>query len=644
MSENADAETIPPNGTYDVYLAYAEADESIAKTLKKELHRLRPGLSIWCEKEEIGVGDAFNQTSDEAISGCGVVLAIWTPESARTGAFNLEVRRALTLRKPFMNLLAGVSADSLTPPLSKYSALPVEEIASLAGRSDGWLPPLKPGQDKVDEALKPVLTKIDEFLRMVGEPASDISDGLIAGLIDATGEPHSASFEAMLKSIAPGDPATAIEVLLLSGYKEAEINTLISPQRVKIADPAGERPEWGAWYVRPHVRKAASMHKDNGALYAAGGFLAAALGAAALWFIGSTMTAGRTEFTSAGTSPVTTDTGESNLQPASTGNSGTAPAAETTTPEPAEALPPCTVNEDGSITGADSRLRADIAPPPSAPPSGDGVESSALPASSETLITCELGEDGTITDVPCQLNTAFALPDPVEVEVPASTPPTKLCITNGDGSITDVPCMVASAVDAPEPERIEIPGETVVEVEELPECDTSRPGARLEAGCKLGEAVSLRLAVCNEDYSNTPCTLATAPTRLTSGTAPEPVATTASAAPPAGETPIDMPDTLEACNGEKSAPCRLTVKTSGHLSLSGIAQTYYGDRNAWCMIYRANQETFGQRNQTRVAGDPNCIFQSDVFDLPSPTEDGTYSTEGCPAARTHNRCFSPIEE
>ena len=642
MSENADPETIPPNGTYDVYLAYAESDQDIARALQKEMHRLRPGLSIWCEKDTIGVGDAFNQTSDEAISGCGVVLAVWTPESARTGAFNLEVRRALTLRKPFMNVLAGVSTESLTPPLSKYSALPIEEIATLAGRSDGWLPPLKPSQDKVDEILKPILTKVDEFLRVVGEPASDISDGLISNLIDATDEPHSTSFEAMLKSIAPGDPATAIEVLLLSGYNEAEINTLISPQRVKIADTSGDRPEWGAWYVRPHVRKAVPVHKDNGALYAAGGFLAAALGAAALWFIGSTMTAGRTEIT--GTSPVSSGNGESNLQPASADNSGPAPVPETTIPEPAEALAPCTVNEDGSITGAECRLMADIAPPPAAPLAESGGENNILPASSEALIICELGEDGAISNVPCQLNTVFELPDPVEVEVPADAPPTKLCIANADGSITDVPCMVASAVEAPEPQRVEVPGETVVRVEEVPECDTSRPGARLQAGCKLGEAVSLRLAVCNADYSNTPCTLASAPTRLTSGsTTTEPVARAASTAQ-AGETPIVMPDTLEACNGEKSAPCRLTVKTSGHLSLSGIAQTYYGDRNAWCMIYRANQETFGQRNQTRVAGDPNCIFQSDVFDLPSPTDDGAYSTEGCPAARTHNRCFSPIEE
>ena len=105
-----------------------------------------------------------------------------------------------------------------------------------------------------------------------------------------------------------------------------------------------------------------------------------------------------------------------------------------------------------------------------------------------------------------------------------------------------------------------------------------------------------------------------------------------------------MPDTLEPCNGSETAPCRLTVRTSGLLSLSGIAQSYYGDKDAWCVIYRANQETFGLRNQTRVAGDPNCIFQSDVFDLPSPTEDGEYSLEGCPEARTRNRCFSPIQE
>lgn len=675
MSENADTDTSPPTGPYDVFLAYTYADEDIAKALQSALHRLRPGLRVWCEKSRLGVADAFNQSTDEAISSCGVVLAIWTPHAARTNAFMLEARRALTLRKPFVNLLAGVQTSSLTPPLSKYSAFSIDHLAIRAGRSQGWLPPRQPSAAELDEELRPILTKVLDFLRMVGTPAADISEGLIGGVLNAAGTPHSAGFDSMLKSVAPGDPATALEVLLLSGYSEAEINTLISPQRAKIADTSGERPAWGAWHVRPHVRKLAPLHKDNGALYALGGFVVAALGAAMLWFIGSTLSAGSSQAPGNAVSPGI-DTAASNptVQP-----SRATPAQPEADPvSQPEELPVCTLNSDGSITGAECRLTADIAPRPrpAAPPTepvGEPAMSDldgciirldgsirntpcrlaapyTIPDSGEDTAECVVNPDGSITDVPCRLIGTFQAPEPVEVEVPAEAVPPKLCIRNPDGSITDVPCMVASPTSAPEPERIEVPAEPIIE--DLPVCDTPQPGEEIAPGCKIGTAFQRAHATCDENYANLPCTLTRAPIRLASDDA-SPAATlrtgnngtseTVPNRPQPPLTPIDMPENLDPCEEAIVAPCQFTVSNAGLFTLSEIAQSFYGDREAWCMVYRANQRTFGTRNQPRVADDPNCIFSSDVLDLPRPQDTDAYNLRGCPPAKQVNRCLAPIE-
>ncbi|MCI4645488.1 MAG: toll/interleukin-1 receptor domain-containing protein [Hyphomonadaceae bacterium] len=666
MSENADTSKSASEDQYDVFLAYAHGDEDIASSLQAELNRMQPDLRVWCEKTSLDVGDAFNQTVDEAIAGCGVVLAVWTPHAARSGAFMLEARRALTLRKPLVNLLAGAQHASLVPPLSKYATFPIDHVVASAGRSEGWLPPLKPGKDTLDEELKPVLAKVNDFLRMIGKPASEVSDSLISGLLGAAGQPHSTEFEAMLKSIAPGDPATALEVLLLSGYSEAEINTLISPQRARIADPSGTRPSWGAWQVRPHVRKLAPVHKDNGAIYAAGGFVAAALGAAALWFMGSTLSAG-----SAGSAGTATTPADSGAQDTAETTSNLSPATARPDIQPTP-LPDCTLNSDGSITGAECRLTTDIAPRPVEPVETDSADT-AEPVPSlrgciirldgsiqntpcrlaapyaisdrdeDELAECVVTDEGAITEVPCRLIGSFEAPDPVEVEVPAETPPERLCITNPDGSITDVPCMMASPTSAPE--RIEVPGETIVEMEELPVCDTDAAGARLSPGCKLDEEINLAHAICDEDYSNLPCTLTTAPTRLTSDDTARPATsqTTSTPAEPAPMTPIEMPDTLEPCEDAIVAPCQLTVSKAGLFTLSEIAQSFYGDREAWCMVYRANKPTFGSRNETRVSDDPNCIFASDVLDLPETQESSAYNLNGCPPAKQRNRCFVPIE-
>ncbi|MEL6753853.1 MAG: hypothetical protein AAFO57_07490, partial [Pseudomonadota bacterium] len=541
--------------------------------------------------------------------------------------------------------------------------------------------------------------------------------------------PHTAKFETMLKSIAPGDPATAIEVLALREYTEAEMNTLLTPQSVRLAsrEEDSEPLPWGGWYVRPHVRKVVPVHKDNGMLYAIGGFLVAGLGALALWVIGSTLSSDGEE-------------NGSGLQVAG----DTSPIAATDVDGASGVLPParnapdlenCALNADGSITGAPCRLTANIAPlidPETGELPGSSILSTlagaddlescivslggaientpcklsaryvppAITVPDEVKPPCTSEEDGSILNVPCTLEGEFRapLPERVEVEVPVEREPEPLCAVNADGSISDTPCMLARDLDAPEPERvevlvpadapvpdacivgsdgaifnapclvaspvsgieperIEVPGDTVVQVEELPTCRGLIAGREIEEGCKLEEDVQLAYLPCNEDMSNAPCTLERQPTRFAAGdeVTSRPSGTTdrstgspsvAAARPARGDfppRPLNMPESLEPCEEVINAPCRFTVERAGLDTLTEIAESYYGNTQAWCRIYRANENTFGTRNRPRRSSDPNCIFMSDVFDLPPANADNRYSLRGCPPAQPNNRCGAPAD-
>ncbi|MEM1149603.1 MAG: toll/interleukin-1 receptor domain-containing protein [Pseudomonadota bacterium] len=727
MGENADThpdlEPSKPAGPYDVYLAYTDADEDVAKALQQELHRQRPGLRIWREKKRIGVGDAFNQAADIAIAGCSVVLAIWTQHAARTGAFALEARRAMTLRKPLVNLLADVPATSLTPPYSKYSAFEIQSVYALAGRAEGWLPPSRPAKEDLEDEMKPVLDRISLHMRQNADQASAIADGLITSVIEAAGDPQTARFETLIKSIAPGDPATAIEVLGLAEYSEAQINTLMSPQSVRVASKTEDAkpPAWGAWYVRPHVRKVTPVHKDNGMLYAVCGFLVAGLGALALWVMGSTLSE-----PSAGSTTLADNTPgiEASSPSTETGGTNLLPPARNAS------LNECALNSDGSITGAPCRLAANIAPliGPDAEPGalqpntlvdapamdacivslGGAIDNApcrlnaryvppVLPIPDTVKPPCVSEADGSILNVPCTMEGTFIAPEPerIEVEVPVEADPAPLCILNDDGSIDDAPCVLASGlpapepqrievavpsdapdmescivssngaisnapcllanrVEAPEPERIEVPGETIVQVEELPACTGLSPGSAVERGCRLDQTVQLAFRPCRGDTSNAPCTVAEPLTRFAAGDEPGPTGGPDTSRPPVARSsvprrgdfpprPLDMPETLEPCEDTINVPCRFTVANAGLDTLTEIAESYYGNTQAWCRIYRANEDTFGSRNETRRGSDPNCIFMSDVLDLPPRNSDNRYSLRNCPPAQPNNRCLAPFE-
>lgn len=678
MNDSVTQDAPEQPGDYRIFLAYRLADEDIAFALRKQLQRLSPGIKVWAEKGRAGVGDAYTERADRRMGKASIVLAIWTPGALQTGAFELEARRAVTLKKPFLNVLVGTSPLALKPPYKKYSTFEVPLLAPLADRSTGWLPAARPDRQSVDAQLKPLLAKIEQ----IGSPPKTdelpLSEAIIAATTQSAGAPHTAAFEAFVRSIAPGDPATAIEVLGINRYDEATMNALIAPQTVRIA-PMGdglEEPPYGSWYLDPPKRKIVAAHKDNGALYAIGGFLMAALAGATIWLLGSTL--GEPGAGNAGT-------------PASISANASGPAglntraAGTDTGQDA-AMATCTIGQDGAITGAPCRLDANIAP---ALPELTGTDMPAQPADAvpnlqTCFITrsgtientpcrlsapyappeafagidappaCNIAEDGAISRVPCTLVESLAAPEPQIIE--GEAPQLPACTVGDDGAITGAPCRMVASLPAPEPVVIEREGEVRTVVEALEACARPGPGGEVAPGCRLDRAVETAHATCNSDLTNLPCTLRDIPRRVTAAlesdtsvggprtdVPPARPSGSAAIAPPVSLPPIEMPANLRPCEESLRAPCRFTVANAGLNTLTEIAETYYGNRNGWCRIYRANERTFGARNRPRRGADPNCIFMSDVLDLPAPTPDNSYVTRGCPAPQPQNRCGAPRE-
>lgn len=645
MMDELQSTPLPAGPTCDIYIAYADADEDVAKALQAELFRLRPGTRIWREKRRINAGDAFNQTADTAIAGAGLVLALWTPHSARTRAFAVEVRRALTLRKPFVNVLTGINQNSLAPPYAKYASFDASSIHRMAGRSTGWLPPMRPNRAEVEEDLKPLLGKIDELLSRADiASASEIADSMIANIGESAGTPHSTQFEAVMKSVAVGDPATAIEILGISNYSEAEINTLIAPQSVELADPTQPPPPWGAWRIVPQIVKVEEEDHSDNWLYAAAGFVAAALGAGILWLLAS-MLGG-----SADTASVAAE-----LQPAS-GNGLVQPASAAATelntciiapdgaisntpcrvveniapigfptPEPGQSpLVPCDVASDGAITNTPCAMNSRYSPPPPDPT-----------RFADLMETCQVAEDGAIANAPCALNAPVEAvrPEPVNIADLIDT-----CDVADDGAIANAPCRLVSPLTAPEPVTVEVPGETVVErvVEQvtIEDCVPARAGQTMAADCRLTREVTLAHPPCNETFSNLPCTASVEPRRITSAVV-EPARRVVDLPP------ISVPDDLEPCEIAKRAPCRVTIAKTGLDTLTQLAEHYYGSANGYCRIFRANEDLFGTRIDPKRPGDPNCVYINDVISIPGPPTNGRFETAACPPARATNLCLAP---
>lgn len=631
----------------DIYIAYADADEDVAKALQSELFRLRPGTRIWREKQRIDAGDAFNQTSDTAIAEAGIVLALWTPHAKRTRAFAVETRRALTLRKPLINVLTGVTANGLAPPYGDLPAFDVESIHRLAGRKTGWLPPMRPNRSEIEDDLKPLLDAVDDLLSDDRTAGAEIADALIANISEAAGDPKTKEFEAVLKSVAVGDPATAIEVLAGSGYAEADINDLIAPQSVAMANPSEDRPNWGAWRIVPQIVQVEKAPNDNG-LFAAAGFIAAALAGGILWLLMSTLGNTGDDRTS-----VVASNGQS-VQPASATNINGAPSTQlracSVAPDGAinnvpcqvvESVAPvdiapiefgseatiqaCDIESDGSIINTPCAMRVRYTPPPPDPT-----------RFSDLMETCQVGTDGAIENAPCALNSPVEAiePEPVDIASLIDT-----CEVGGDGAIANAPCRLISPLAAPEPRtvEVEVPGETVVErvVEKaaIDDCAFPRAGAALSGDCRLTREITVAHRTCNDTFSNVPCTATSEPRRITSAAAPAPSFIDLP--------PISVSDDIEPCELTRTAPCRVTIAKTGLDTLTELANHYYGNANGYCRIFRANEEVFGTRADPKRPGDPNCIYVEDVLNIPGPPSNGRFETRACPPTRATNLCLKP---
>ena len=635
-----------PSG-FDIFLSYADVDDGLARALQGELQRARPGLRVWSEKSRLGLGDALSQEIDEVLSNSRLVIVVWTPERLMSRAAMDEVERALTLQKPALNVLVDLEKPNLPAPYSLVRSYSLDAVPRLAGRSGGWLPPSRPDHDEVRTELRPILEALDDTPPV---PSRDMAEQLISDLIEAAGEPGTPQFDALMSAVARSDRASAVEVMLNSGYTPEKINQLMSPKRLEMADITGSRPNWGAWRIEPAPARAAQA-ADEPWPWAVGGFVLASLLGLGAWLMSSVL-----------------------ATPQTAAPAGTVIQAS---------LPTCSVADDGSISGGECRLTVDVPPRQAAtiPP----------PVDEPTLATCQIRADGGVGGVPCRLDQVITPPPPAQREAAADQPATlTACSVTPDGRILGAPCRLEAAYTPPAtaripactrmdngaitnvPCRIAVPmpplenftqpepvqPETVAEP--LPACPPIRPGQTIRGECRLLRPIVVAHARCDSDLGNVPCSLMETP-QIAAATVPTPVPAPEPSTPPPSTPapqpiraeptpppapvldlpPIPVPDNLEPCEVRKLAPCRLTIAKTGLGSLSEIAESYYGSVRAYCRIFRANPNVFGTRSDPRTPSNPNCIYLEDVLDLPAFPDDMQFPTDGCPAPQQQNVCVRP---
>lgn len=583
MTEEPNTSSPAPEGGWDVFLSYRVEDEPLARALRGQLKRRRPGLTVWAEKSAAGIGNSFSQDTDEALARSARVIMLWTPRRlVEPSATELESLRALALQKPILNVSAGLGDHVVPSPFARFSTHDIAAIAQLAGRTTGWGQPPRPEIAELDRQVEPVARWIDQT------PPAD--PGLAADLLStftrSAGWSGSAQFEAVAEALARGDRSSVVEMLLNAGYDTSRIDQIISPVRLRLADTRRPRPPWGAWRLepRPALKRPESETAWPWALL---GFVACGLLALTLWLLASVMGGGD---------------GDGAAIPVST-------AGTTPTPE-REPLPLCQWNRAGEFEDTPCRMAGPLPewlalprPPEAGDPSG-------------ALEDCERGADGRVMNTPCTLRDAAALSlqeaqEGSETDEAAEAEPER----PPEGAPEDAP---------------EDPQDTASADEPVARDDTAVTGAERNAQTRpetVPPSPSQKPAREPQTSPEPPATAPAAPAR------PRPQQPAAS--PPE---PIEMPADLDPCEARREVPCRLTVSKTGLWTLSEIAAFYYGTPRAWCRIYRANPAVFAGRGSKR-GGDEACISLDDVIDLPPPTDSGSYSLNGCPArANPSMRC------
>ncbi|NBC20587.1 MAG: TIR domain-containing protein, partial [Alphaproteobacteria bacterium] len=392
MTEDPDMPDPAPGGGWDVFMSYRVEDEPVARALRGQLRRLRPGLKIWAEKSAFGIGNGFNQEMDEALSRSARVILVWTPPRlADPSGLETEARRALTLQRPVLNVSAGLGKRALPSPYARFGNHEIPAVAQLAGRGAGWGPAQRPEVHDLDRQVEPVARWIDQSTP--GDP--QMADWLISRFAGAAGWAGRAPFEAVTEALARGDRASAIEILLNAGYDASRIDQIISPMRLRLADTRHARPPWGAWRLEPRPQPE-DPRPATGWIWAVSGFLACGLMALSLWLMASVMSAGE------------------RAQPAQPVEAARLPACKWNDAREAVSLP-CRLTRPlpGSPTEPDAP--AGGAPPP-APKTGEGSQARADTATAPAPKPCELSPQGRVVNTPCLLEEADSPTPPASGE------------------------------------------------------------------------------------------------------------------------------------------------------------------------------------------------------------------------------------
>lgn len=159
-----------------------------------------------------------------------------------------------------------------------------------------------------------------------------------------------------------------------------------------------------------------------------------------------------------------------------------------------------------------------------------------------------------------------------------------------NGTVTGAPCRLAGNFRASAPSRTlgaNLPQRTAP----LPDC---------------------RIDAATQAITNTPCRLDSA-FRPSTGADFGPVPKSALKVCPTGG--FTSPEELG---------CGLRVRDSGYVALSKIAEAYYGDTDAACLIFDRNRDVFGTRQAPVRRNDPHCLLPGDILFMPAMAPDSDY--------------------
>jgi len=79
----------------------------------------------------------------------------------------------------------------------------------------------------------------------------------------------------------------------------------------------------------------------------------------------------------------------------------------------------------------------------------------------------------------------------------------------------------------------------------------------------------------------------------------------------------------------------VVTATDGFDALSKIAEAYYGDTDAACMIFDRNRDVFGTREAPIRRNDPHCILPEDILFLPAIAPDADFGRCVTPPRRAN---------